>query len=263
MEDLKIAGIQSDLYWHDRGSNLAMFEEKIWELKSSVDLIVLPEMFTTGFTMEAVAVAEHMNMDTTKWMKQMASQTQAVITGSVILQEGKRFFNRLLWVTPKGEVLYYDKRHLFRMANEDAHFSMGKSQPVFEWKGWKILPQVCYDLRFPVWSRNRATEGGGFAYDFSFYIASWPAARTMAWDVLLPARAIENWTYTMGINRVGVDGNNIAYDGHSAIYDFKGKRVCFAGDKEMTFITVLKADQLLEYREKFPAWKDADSFRME
>jgi omega-amidase len=263
MEDLKVAGIQSTLYWHDRGANLAMFEEKIWELESEVDLIVLPEMFTTGFTMEAERVAEHMNMDTTKWMKQMASQTKAVITGSVVIREGEQFFNRLLWVTPNGDVLYYDKRHLFRMAKEDRHYSMGSRQPVFELKGWKIFPQVCYDLRFPAWSRNRATKEGGFTYDLSFYIASWPAARTLAWDVLLPARAVENWSYTLGINRVGVDGNDISYDGHSALYDFKGNRLSFAADKEMTMLFTLHADKLLEYREKFPAWKDADTYRME
>lgn len=263
MENLKIAGIQSPLYWHDRGANLAMFEEKIWELESPVDLIVLPEMFTTGFTMEAETVAEHMNMDTTKWMKQMASQTKAVVTGSIVMREGKKFFNRLLWATPEGEILYYDKRHLFRMAKEEEHYTMGSLQPIFLLKGWKILPQVCYDLRFPVWSRNRANEQGGFDYDFCFYVASWPAARTTAWDVLLPARAVENWCYTLGINRVGIDGNDISYDGHSALYDFKGDRLCFEGDKETTLLFTLYADQLQEFRLKFPAWKDADSFRLD
>ncbi|WP_158859120.1 amidohydrolase [Lunatibacter salilacus] len=262
MENLKVAGIQSSVYWHDRGSNLAMFEEKIWELESAVDLIVLPEMFTTGFTMEAERVAEHMNMDTTKWMKQMASQTKAVITGSVVIREGEKYFNRLLWATPDGEVLHYDKRHLFRMAKEDAHYNMGTTQPIFDLKGWKILPQVCFDLRFPVWSRNRATKEGGFDYDFSFYVASWPAARSTAWDVLLPARAVENWCYTLGLNRVGTDGNEVAYNGHSGLYDFKGNRICFGGETEMTLLFTLNADQLHEYREKFPAWKDADAFRL-
>jgi len=262
MEDLKVAGIQSTLYWHDRGANLAMFEEKIWELESPVDLIVLPEMFTTGFTMETETVAEHMNMDTTKWLKQMASQTNAVVTGSIVMREGQNFFNRLLWATPEGGVLYYDKRHLFRMANEDEHFNMGTTQPIFELKGWKILPQVCYDLRFPVWSRNRVTEKKGFDYDFSFYIASWPAARTKAWDVLLPARAVENWCYTLGVNRIGTDGNDIPYNGHSALYDFKGEQLCFAGNQEMTLVGTLNAGLLQEYREKFPAWKDADAFRL-
>nr|MBI1231487.1 amidohydrolase [Cytophagales bacterium] len=263
MKNLTLAGIQSALHWHDRRANLAMFEEKIWQLENPVDLIVLPEMFTSGFTMETEQVAEHMNMDTTRWMKQMASQTKAVITGSIVIKEGEQYSNRLLWVTPEGEVHHYDKRHLFRMANEDKHYLIGKKQPIFTLKGWKIFPQICYDLRFPVWSRNRATEAEGFAYDFSFYIASWPASRTTAWDVLLPARAVENWSYTLGINRIGVDGNAIAYDGHSALYDFKGTRLSFAADQELTLLATLDADLLLEYREKFPAWRDADRYRME
>lgn len=202
MEDLTVALIQTDLYWQDREANLAMLEEKIWPLKGKVDLIVLPEMFPTGFSMEAEKLAEPMNFTTIKWLLQMASQTKAVVTGSVIIKEGKQYFNRLLWVSPEGEIAFYDKRHLFRMADEDHHYSMGKQRKVFSLKGWKILPQVCYDLRFPVWSRNTSDEDGQMDYDLAFYIASWPAARDSAWDVLLKARAVENLCYTIGVNRI-------------------------------------------------------------
>lgn len=262
MENLKIAGIQSDIYWHDRAANLAMFEEKIWQLDGQVDLILLPEMFTTGFTKDVGKMAEPMNLDTTKWMRQMASQTGAVITGSIIIQENGLYFNRLLWVDPQGNTQYYDKRHLFRIAEEDAYFALGKKQPIFQLKGWKILPQVCYDLRFPVWSRNRPDKKGSLDYDFSFYVASWPAARIQAWDILLKARAVENWCYTLGINRIGTDGNNIAYNGHSGLYDFRGDTIAAVGASNHTLYATLNGEALKDYREKFPAWKDADHFEL-
>ncbi|UCS95245.1 amidohydrolase [Echinicola marina] len=262
MQNLKVALVQTDLYWQDRAANLAMLEEKIWPLQGKVDLIVLPEMFPTGFSMEAEKLAEPMNFTTTKWLKQMAAQSKAVVTGSVIVKEGKEFFNRLLWVTPEGEVLHYDKRHLFRMANEDDHYSMGKGNQVFELKGWKILPQVCYDLRFPVWSRNISDGEGNMDYDMVFYIASWPAARESAWDILLKARAVENLCYSIGVNRVGEDGNGITYSGHSAAYDFKGGTLAFSEKVEEELIVELDAERLMEYRQKFPAWKDADHFKM-
>lgn len=262
VNNLKVALVQTDLYWQSREANLAMLEEKIWSFNDPVDLIVLPEMFTTGFSMETEKLAEPMNFTATKWMKQMAAQTGAVVTGSVIIQEGKSFFNRLLWARPTGEVSHYDKRHLFRMAHEDDHFSMGKKNSLVELKGWKILPQVCYDLRFPVWSRNKANEEGQMNYDLSFYIASWPAARSSAWDILLRARAVENLAYTIGVNRIGEDGNGIRYSGHSGIYDFKGGALSFAGEKEVILIAELSYEELVRYREKFPAWKDADDFKI-
>lgn len=263
MENVKIALVQTSLYWHDRSANLAMLEEKIWSLKGQVDLIILPEMFTTGFSMEAEKLAEPMNFTTTKWLRQMASQCQAVVSGSIIVQEGKDFYNRLLWVTPEGEVEHYDKRHLFRMADEDHHYSMGKERKVFSLKGWKILPQVCYDLRFPVWSRNGTDQSGQMQYDLAFYIASWPAARESAWDALLKARAIENLCYAIGVNRVGEDGNGIAYSGHSAAYDFKGNTLAFSSEKEEVIVLELGYEELVKYREKFPAWMDADRFQLD
>lgn len=258
---LSIALVQTDLHWKDKIANLAMLEEKIWQLEAQVDLIILPEMFPTGFSMDAHLLAEHSNLGVTKWMKQMAGQTKSVVTGSAIIQEGGNFFNRLLWVTPEGTILSYDKRHLFRMAQEDMIFSAGQNMPIFSLKGWNICPQICYDLRFPVWSRNRF-EDGKMAYDLIFYVASWPAARISAWDALLPARAIENLAYSIGVNRVGVDGNGVAYNGHSAAYDFSGAQICAMQEYDQVQIITLDATQLRDHRAKFPAWMDADDFKI-
>ena len=221
MQDLSVTLIQADLHWQNPTANLAMLEEKIWEIVDKTDLIILPEMFTTGFTMEAPAYAEPMNFTTMKWMKQQAAQTGAVVTGSCIIKEKGHYFNRLLWVEPNGEVDTYDKRHLFRMAKEDETFTMGQTRIVKEWKGWRICPLICYDLRFPVWSRNEQLEDG-MDYDLLLYVANWPAARISAWDTLLQARAIENLSYVVGVNRVGEDENGKTYNGHSLIVDQKG-----------------------------------------
>ncbi len=259
--EIRIALVQTDLHWQDKTANLAMLEEKIWGLKGQADLIILPEMFTTGFSMEAETLAEPMNLTACKWMKQMAAQTQATITGSVIITEGGKFYNRLLWVNPDGYTEHYDKRHLFRMAEEHQVYSPGQKLPIFNLKGWEFCPQVCYDLRFPVWSRN-GWDDGVAGYDVIFYVASWPAARVSAWDTLLPARAIENLSYSIGINRVGTDGNGIAYSGHSAAYDFKGEKVTDLGEAEGIQIVSFSAQKLEDYRTKFPAWRDADQFRI-
>lgn len=257
--DLKIALVQTDLFWKDKFANLAMLEEKIFNMDSDVDVVVLPEMFSTGFTMDAEEVAEPMNLFSTKWMKQMASQMQAVICGSVVIKERSNFYNRFLWVEPQGKVLTYDKRHLFRMADEDKHYSAGQSTLIIDYKGWKILPQVCYDLRFPVWSRNKITHKS-LEYDVILYVASWPKPRIAAWDILLQARAIENLSYSIGVNRVGQDGNAIPYSGHSAVYDFKGQPLVFNQDEECILFCDLKYQPLMEFRAKFPAWMDADAF---
>ncbi len=259
--DLRVALVQTDLHWQDKTANLALLEEKIWSLKNTCDLIVLPEMFATGFSMESALLAEPMNLQVHKWMKQLAAQTGSVITGTVIISEGGNYYNRLLWVMPDGTTQHYDKRHLFRMANEDASFAPGEQLPIFSLKGWKICPQICYDLRFPVWARNHWNNGNA-AYDLLFYVASWPAARISAWDTLLPARAIENLSYCLGVNRVGIDGNQIAYTGHSAAYDFKGERLVDLGEKDQIQVVSLSRSSLEEYRSKFPAWKDADKFTL-
>jgi predicted amidohydrolase len=259
--DLRVALVQTDLHWQDKTANLAMLEEKIWSLKDSCDLIVLPEMFPTGFSMDSATLAEPMNLQVHKWMKQLAAQTGSVITGTVIISEGGNYYNRMLWVERDGNTQTYDKRHLFRMANEDASFAPGEQLPIFSLKGWKICPQICYDLRFPIWARNHWNSGNA-AYDLLFYVASWPAARISAWDTLLPARAIENLSYAIGVNRVGIDGNQIAYTGHSAAYDFKGERLADLGEKDQIQVVTLSRSSLEEYRSKFPAWKDADNFTL-
>lgn len=256
---LSIALLQTQLYWKDKVANMAMLEEKLWEIEKDVDLIILPEMFPTGFSMDAAELAEPMNLNVSKWMQQMAAQKNATISGSAIIQVDGKYYNRLLWVSPDGMIQHYDKRHLFRMAEEDQSFSAGDRLPIFELKGWKICPQVCYDLRFPIWSRNRMIDGQ-LAYDLIFYIASWPAARVSAWDALLPARAIENLAYSIGVNRVAEDGNGIKYNGHSAAYDFKGQVLEFLGDEEKVSIVTLDKAALDSYREKFPAWMDSDNF---
>jgi omega-amidase len=261
IQNLKIALIQTDLYWKDKVANLSMLEEKLFHLKGQADLIVLPELFPTGFTMDTAEVAEPMNTTVTKWMKQLAAQTAAVITGSVIIKENNNFYNRKLWVYPNGDVQYYDKRHLFRMANEEKHFSMGDKRLVVEVNGWRILSQVCYDLRFPVWSRNRS-ENGLMEYDLMVYVASWPSARVIAWDMLLKARAIENLSYSVGVNRIGTDGNGINYSGHSGAYSFKGETIEFCEENDAICLVELDYKQLLEYRKKFPAWEDADPFSL-
>lgn len=264
MQDLKITLIQSDIHWEDIEANLAMFEEKIWQLGPSTDVIVLPEMFTTGFTMNASRLAEHMNMRTFKWMKQMADQTNALILGSYIVKVHDRFYNRLLWMEPGGHFKTYDKRHLFRMSNEHKTYSPGESLLISTWKGWRICPLVCYDLRFPVWSRNRwdaATRK--LSYDLAIYVANWPTTRAEAWTTLLKARAIENLSYVVGVNRVGQDGNGIEYSGHSSIISPKGEAIFSNEGMETTRTMELSTNSLEAFRDRFPAYLDADDFSIE
>ena len=263
MQDLKVTLIQSDLHWEDIGANLAMFEEKIWKI-GPTDVIVLPEMFTTGFTTNAGKLAEMMNMRTFKWMKQMADQTGALILGSFIAHVHERHYNRLLWMEPGGAFKTYDKRHLFRMAEEHQVYASGESLLIGHWKGWRICPLICYDLRFPVWSRNR---WNGIlkrpSYDVLIYVANWPQVRTNAWETLLQARAIENLSYCVGVNRVGIDGNGIEYNGHSAIIGPKGDEIFSVEGVEAVKTLELNAHALQAYRDRFPAFFDADDFSIE
>lgn len=254
-QTLKITLIQTNLHWEEPTANLAMLEEKIFGIAESTDLIILPEMFNSGFTMNASKVAEPMNLTTTRWMKQMAAQTGAVITGSFIVKEGENYYNRLLWVEPKGEIDFYDKRHLFRMAKENDVFSEGKKRLIKTIKGWKVCPLICYDLRFPVWSRNVHLD-----YDLLIYVANWPKVRMYPWDSLLVARAIENQSYVVGVNRVGEDGNGFPHSGNSAIIDFTGKVLDQAIDHETILSYTLEKTPLDEFRQKFPAYLDADGF---
>jgi omega-amidase len=255
MQDLKITLLQTTLYWEDAGANRAMLEEKIWRIKEPTDIIVLPEMFTTGFSMNAAALAEPMNLTTFKWMKQLAAQTGAVVTGSVIIKAKEQYLNRLIWMQPDGRFYTYDKRHLFRMAEEHLVYTAGEEKLLVEWKGWKIRPLICYDLRFPVWSRNKNNE-----YDLLLYVANWPEARRLPWQVLLQARAIENLSYVAGVNRVGEDGKGIYYSGDSGIVSPKGEWLYQAEDRDEIHTHTLERSALEAFRLKFPADKDADEF---
>lgn len=265
MQDLKITLIQSDLHWEEIEANLAMFEEKIWQIgANTTDVIVLPEMFTTGFTMNAPRLAEHMNMRTFKWMKQMADQTGALILGSYIVRVHDRYYNRLLWMEPGGVYRTYDKRHLFRMDNEHKTYAAGESLLIGTWKGWRICPLVCYDLRFPVWSRNKWDHAAKkLSYDVMIYVANWPTIRIDAWNTLLRARAIENLSYVVGVNRVGQDGSGVEYNGNSAVISPKGDPIFTNEGMETTRTLELNANSLHAFRDRFPAYLDADDFVIE
>jgi len=262
MQDLKITLFQNDLHWHQPDANLAMFEEKIWANSNDTDIIVLPEMFTTGFTMDAAELAEPMRTRTFKWMQLQAKQTGSAIFGSYIVKENGHYFNRLLGVKPDGSCVAYDKRHLFRMAGEHETYRQGVDRLIVSWKGWNICPQICYDLRFPVWSRNKIKQGA-LDFDLLIYVANWPAPRIGAWDILLKARAIENSCYCIGVNRVGKDGNGIEYQGHSAVIDPRGTILGFEENREAALNVTLRKDELDQYRMKFPVHLDADDFTIQ
>jgi omega-amidase len=264
MQDLKITLIQSELHWEDIDANLAMFEEKIWRINGTTDVIVLPEMFTTGFTMAAHKYGELMNMRTFKWMKQMADQTSALILGSYIVKVHDRYYNRLIWMEPGGNFKTYDKRHLFRMANEHKTYAAGESLLIATWKGWRICPLVCYDLRFPVWSRNKWDNNTKrLAYDVAIYVANWPTTRIDAWDTLLRARAIENVSYVVGVNRIGQDGNGVEHNGHSSVISPKGEPIFSNEGAETIHSVELNANSLSAFRDRFPSYLDADDFTLE
>ncbi|MBR9845076.1 MAG: amidohydrolase [Algicola sp.] len=254
---LKVALIQSDLVWENPEQNRHNFGTKISELSESVDLIILPEMFTTGFTMNASQVAETMAGETISWMKKLSEENNTAITGSLIIKENNNYFNRLVFVYPNGNLITYDKRHTFTLAGEHKVFTAGQEHVIIEYKGWKIKPLVCYDLRFPVWARNVED------YDLIFFVANWPKIRVNAWDALLKARAIENMSYCIGINRVGFDANNHEYSGHSAAYDVLGKRIdSIPNDKEATDIVTLNKTHIETYRNKLGFLKDRDTFTL-
>ena len=256
MQDLIVSLIQTPLYWEDPVANRAMLEEKIAGIDKT-DVIVLPEMFTTSFTNNAAQFAEPMNLHTFKWMKQLASQSGACIVGSYGVKEGVNFHNRLLWMQPDGKFCTYDKRHSFRMSDEHKVYTAGDKQLIVEYKGWKIAPFICYDLRFPVWSRNTNNK-----YDVAIYVANWPATRAHAWKSLLPARAIENISYVIGLNRIGTDGLGLDYSGDSVVHDFKGMPLAELGNTETIETVVLSKKGLEDFREIFPAYLDGDGFEV-
>ena len=258
-KDLAISLIQAPLYWESPEKNRSEMERRMASAVSApVDVFVLPEMFTTGFTMKAMENAEPTEGPTTDWLRETAGKLNAVVCGSLIIEEQGRYYNRFLWAPPDGPIQYYDKKHLFRMAGEHEHYTAGTERLVVEIKGWKVCPMVCYDLRFPEWSRNKyAPDTGAPDYDVLLYAANWPAVRSAAWDTLLKARAIENLAYCAGVNRTGTDGNDVEYSGHSAVYDFTGKTIAFSEKEEILSVSVQKAP-LDDFRKKFPAWLDAD-----
>lgn len=257
-DSLRLALVQTDIYWEDIPANLASLEEKLAGLRNEADLIILPEMFSTGFSMQPEKIAEPLNLVTTRWLRQMALNTGAMIIGSFAARDGKACYNRLMAVSPDGSYEYYDKRHLFRMAGEHEVYNAGAQRLTLSWKGWKIRPLVCYDLRFPVWSRNTASD----PYDLLVYVANWPAARSFAWDTLLKARAIENLSYVAGVNRTGTDAKGTEHNGGSVVLDFLGQPLASLHDSpDLAVVSISKTD-LLEYRRKFPAHLDADDFEI-
>ena len=255
-QDLRLALLQTELVWHDPAANRAHFEQLLARV-GETDLVILPEMFTTGFSMESAALAEPADGPTAVWLREQARRIGAVVTGSLIVQdEDGRHRNRLLWATPEGELLHYDKRHLFRMAGEHEHYAPGEQRLVLTLKGWRIRPLICYDLRFPVWSRAQDDT------DLLLYVANWPAPRRGHWNRLLPARAIENLCYVAAVNRIGSDGNGHPYAGDSQVLDFQGEPLVEAGAVAGIFHTTLSATALTAYRERFPAQRDADVFHL-
>jgi omega-amidase len=269
MDDLRISLVQGATRWHDPAANRDYYGALIAPLAGSTDLVVLPETFTSGFSNDAIDQAEGMDGPTVAWIREQARVLDAAVTGSVQLRvagEGgaPQVFNRLLWATPDGALAHYDKRHLFRYAGEHKRYAAGRERLGVEWKGWRINPQVCYDLRFPVFCRNRydVERPGKMDFDLQVFVANWPAARAHAWKTLLRARAIENLCYVAAVNRVGVDGNELTYDGDSAVIDFMGQPQVEVHGREQVLTTTLSASALAAHRERFPAMLDADAFEL-
>lgn len=257
-EQIRVSLVQTELVWENPAANRSALGQKLKALHGLTDLVILPEMFTTGFSLESAKLAETMDGESIAWMRNQAAEINGVVTGSLIIKEDGKYFNRMVWMPPDGHCSTYDKRHLFRMANEHHYFDAGCERVRVELKGWTVRLQVCYDLRFPVFSRNTSDH----PYDLLIYVANWPAARAHPWSTLLLARAIENQCYVAGVNRVGKDGKGIVYSGNSALVDFKGEVMShllpFQNDVETQ---TLSRSELNAFREKFPVGLDADDFR--
>ncbi|UII74446.1 amidohydrolase [Flagellimonas sp. HMM57] len=253
--ELKIALIQSQLHWENPVANRAMFSKKIATIPKDTELIVLPEMFTTGFTMNPQNIDSAEAAKTIAWMQQIAQEKSAAITGSIVFTEKDKNFNRLFFCFPDGELAVYDKKHTFTLAGEDKVYEAGITKLLVSYKGFKIQPMICYDLRFPVWARN--TED----YDVLIYVANWPKPRIDAWDALLKARAIENMSYCIGVNRIGLDGLGYEYSGHSAVYDVLGHRTAYSEKEEITYANLDKK-HIKSMREKLRFLEDRDDFNL-
>jgi predicted amidohydrolase len=249
----KISLVQTVLAWEDPATNRRQLAAQMAELEAT-DLVVLPEMFSTGFSMASARLAETMTGPTVTWMRQQAESLDTVVCGSLIISDGGHCYNRFIWVPADGNLQFYDKKHLFRMSTEHQHYRPGKHRCVVQWQGFRVCLQVCYDLRFPVWSRNMND------YDLLVFVANWPASRRQHWRSLLQARAIENQSYVVGVNRLGKDGNDITYAGDSLVFDFNGEPLVDLADKACCATLGLDRESLCRYREAFPAWRDADGF---
>ena len=262
MQALRLALVQGATRWHDPAGNREYYGALLRQAAGS-DLVLLPETFTSGFSNEAIHNAETMDGPTVAWLREQSHALDAALCGSVQLRVEGKVYNRLLFATPDGTVRHYDKRHLFRYAGEHERYAAGAARVILEWKGWRILPQVCYDLRFPVYLRNRYDRGAQrLDYDLLLFVANWPSARRYAWQTLLRARAIENLSYCAGLNRVGTDGNNLHYSGDSVVLDYLGAPLVELGAQEQVVSVALDPDALAAHRERFPAWMDADDFTL-
>jgi predicted amidohydrolase len=253
---MKIALVQTNLIWENPIENRSHLAQKITGFMEEVDLIVLPEMFSSGFTMNPKAVAETMNGETIAWLQHLAKAKDCAITGSLVIEENGKYYNRLVFVYPNGELKTYDKRHLFTLAGEDKVYTAGKEKLIIEYKGFRICPLICYDLRFPVFARNVED------YDVLLYVANWPKPRINAWDILLKARAVENMSYAIGVNRIGMDENELEYVGHSQAVDFLGNYLLEAQETDGVFIVELDKEKLLETKNKLAFLEDKDQFRL-
>lgn len=267
MSALTFTLIQTSLFWEDKKANLQRLEEKINGLNEKTQVVVLPEMFSTGFSMKPELLAENMSGETVAWMKRVAAERKIILTGSVIIEEEGSYFNRAIWMQPNGQYGCYDKRHLFAFAGEDKHYTAGAERFIASANGVKVALMVCYDLRFPVWARQTLADtenldNDSFEYDVLIYVANWPERRATAWKTLLQARAIENQCYVIGVNRVGNDGNGIYHSGDSMVVSPLGDVLYHKAHEEDVFTITLKKEELDEVRRKFPFWRDADAFRV-
>ena len=268
MPTLTITTIQSNLIWEEKSANLRLLEQKITGIEEKTEIVILPEMFSTGFSMRPELLAETMDGETVEWMKRVSRENSIVLTGSIMIMEDGNYYNRLIWMLPNGQYGYYDKRHLFAYGEEDKHYNAGNKRLIASVKGWRINLLVCYDLRFPVWARQAplspgSGDGSEVEYDVIIYVANWPERRSHAWKTLLCARAIENQCYVVGVNRVGTDANNIYYSGNSLVIDPLGQVLYHMADDEDVNTITLQKEMLEEVRSKFPFWKDADDFKIE
>lgn len=262
--DLRVSLVQGSTRWHDPEGNRAYYGDFLQSLQGLTDLAILPETFTSGFSNDALERAETMQDETVAWLREQASALDAAVCGSVQIRDGDAVYNRMLFATPDGRVQHYDKRHLFTYADEHKRYAAGRDRLTLEWRGWRICPLVCYDLRFPVFSRNRwdAERGDGPDFDLLLYVANWPHTRAYAWETLLRARAIENVCYVAGVNRVGTDGSGLIYAGDSSVIDFLGAPVSECADRELAVTVTLQAAQLRQFRERFTALQDGDTFEL-